>query len=237
MAVWSVGIVRRVQGVLMIIPFPRTRRHRLASKEEAARSASTSAFKPLDFATLASRIDFHQSEGIESRCHHFLTAETDAPKSEAIPSFEGHSSITSRKEFGRTPMPDFLGQSVLKSKAKVSRAIRLEIADYAGTMDRMSETEEKAFFIGRTKAARIARFPTQGPICLILEIDQGTYKQYETRSPLPHRFIPKFCAATGVSTDWLLTGEGKGPRREEYIKYVPKLKNRPAVKKGRTRAA
>src|SRR5215813_3127444 len=36
----------------------------------------------------------------------------------------------------------------------------------------------------------------------------GTCKQYETRTP-SHRDIPKFVAATGVSYEWLLTGEGK----------------------------
>ena len=78
--------------------------------------------------------------------------------------------------------------------------------------DRMSETEEKAAFIGRVRAARVARFDKQRPMLTILGIDQGTYKQYETRTPLPWRLIPKFCAATGVDIEWLLTGEGAGPK-------------------------
>jgi len=78
-------------------------------------------------------------------------------------------------------------------------------------MPRMSETEEKLAFIRRVKQAREAAFDTQRPMQTILDVDQGTYKQYETRTPLPHRFIPKFCAATNVSLEWLLTGEGKGP--------------------------
>lgn len=216
----------------MIIQFPV---HRLASKDAAASSARASARKPFSRATRVPSTDFQRSDGMLSRCHHLLTAEADAPISEAIASFEGHQPITSRKEFGRTAMPDLLGQTVLKSKAKVSRADQIVVGVYAA-MDRMSETEEKAYFIGRTKAARVAKYPTQKEICLLLDLDQGTYKQYETRTPLPHRFIPKFCAAVGVSTDWLLTGEGKGPRREEYIKYVPKLRNRSAGTR-RTRAA
>lgn len=86
----------------------------------------------------------------------------------------------------------------------------------------MSETEERLAFVGRVKAARKARYKTQKPMCMLLGIEQGTYKQYETRSPLPHRFIPKFCAATGVDMEWLLTGEGQGPRVEEYPRVVPK---------------
>jgi hypothetical protein len=83
--------------------------------------------------------------------------------------------------------------------------------DIPGMADRMSETEEKLAFIRRTRAAREARYDTQSPMLTILELPQGTYKQYETRTPLPHRYIPKFCAACGVTMEWLLTGEGKGP--------------------------
>jgi hypothetical protein len=77
--------------------------------------------------------------------------------------------------------------------------------------DRMSETEEKLAFIRRVRTAREARFDTQKPMCTILGIEQGVYKQYETRSLLPHRYLLKFCAATGVELEWLLTGEGVGP--------------------------
>lgn len=99
-------------------------------------------------------------------------------------------------------------------------------------MDRMTETEEKAAFIGRVRAAREARYPTQKPICVILGIEQGTYKQYETRTVLPHRFIPKFCAACGVSLEWLLTGEGDGP-----VAIPLPLKRKRVVAKARSRAA
>lgn len=104
------------------------------------------------------------------------------------------------------------------------------------SMDRMSETEEKAAFIRRTKLAREARFPTQNPMLTILGVEQGTYKQYETRTPLPHRFIPKFCAATGVSLEWLLTGEGKGPAITPILQPAPKSAPR-AAKRHRRKAA
>lgn len=220
----------------MIIEFPR---HRLATsfKDKEASSASISARNPLARATRVSRSDFQRSEGIESRCHHLLTAADDAPISEAISSLEGHKSITSRKDAGRTAMPNLLGQLVPKSKAKMSRADQIIFSEYPSAMDRMSETEEKAFFIGRVRAARTARYESQEEICRLLEIPQGTYKQYETRSYLPHRLIPKFCIACGVDMNWLLTGIGKGPRREEYIKYVPKLKSRRVAKTARSKVA
>lgn len=127
-----------------------------------------------------------------------------------------------------------LGPFVLKSKAKVSYDEKIDFGHNVGMADRMSETEEKLAFIKRTKDARKARFDTQTPMLTILGVDQGTYKQYEKRTPLPWRYIPKFCAATGVSLEWLLTGEGKGgPVVKEYPKEVPK----PARKPQRRRAA
>ncbi len=107
------------------------------------------------------------------------------------------------------------------------------MSDYGPMVDRMSEAEEKAAFIGRVKLARLARFPKQGPMLTILGLDQGTYKQYESRTPLPHRYLPKFCAATGVTLEWLLTGEGKGP---EAAEVAPKAESRPRAAK-RRRAA
>lgn len=68
----------------------------------------------------------------------------------------------------------------------------------------------KAEFIARTKAAREAKEGlTQAKIAKILGIDQGTYKQYETRSLLPHQYMETFCFVTGVPVDWLVTGEGR----------------------------
>src|SRR5882724_3369348 len=95
-------------------------------------------------------------------------------------------------------------------------------------MARMSEAEERRAFVDRTRAARVARFETQSPMLTILELDQGTYKQYETRTPLPHRFIPKFCAATGVDIEWLLTGRGKGPAVETRPPRRPRSSARTA---------
>lgn len=131
-------------------------------------------------------------------------------------------------------MPELLGQSVLKGKAKVSYDCGRPTGHLPAMADRMSETEEKAAFIRRVKMARESRFETQKPILIILELDQGTYKQYETRTPLPHRLIPKFCAATGVSMEWLLTGEGQAP--VQVYEIHPRAPRKKRATK-RTRAA
>jgi hypothetical protein len=101
-------------------------------------------------------------------------------------------------------MAEALGPLVLNVKANMSCDIGAE-NHKDGSMDRMSETEETAAFISRVRSAREARFPDQKPMLVILDLDQGTYKQYETRTPLPRRYIPKFCAACGVTVEWLLT--------------------------------
>ena len=106
-----------------------------------------------------------------------------------------------------------------------------KVRDNDGMGEQLSETEQKAAFIARTKAARKARFPTQNPILTILGLEQGTYKQYEKRTPLPHRFIPKFCAATGVTVDWLLTGEGKGPVALDTPREAPQRGRKPQRRK------
>jgi len=128
----------------------------------------------------------------------------------------------------KSDMVPTLGHTVLKSKAQLSHDHENQMSDYGPMVDRMSEAEEKAAFIGRVKRARLARFPKQGPILTILGVDQGTYKQYESRTPLPHRYLPKFCAATGVSLDWLLTGEGKGPEAVDLPRAFAK---RPTARK------
>lgn len=190
----------------------------------AASSVIIEADKPASPALAVPRIGAHHSAGILSRCHHFDTAEAPAPISAAISSRDGHSSITDRKEV--VTITQSLGQPVLKSKVKVSHDLVAGFGEYAAMADRMSETEEKLAFIQRVKLARTARFDTQKPMLTILGIDQGTYKQYETRTPLPYRYLPKFCAATGVDLEWLLTGEGKGPKLPEYPPVRPAIRRR-----------
>ncbi len=205
--------VRRQQwGAPMLIQFPK--RHLGPTFSEAS-ATIISAVRPADRAVPVDRIGPHHSAGMLSRCDHLRTAEAEWPISSAIRSGVPHKETTSRKV--ESDISPSIGHCVLKSKAKVSHDHRGAFDKIPG-MDRMSETEEKLAFIRRTKQAREARF-TQNEICKLLELDQGTWKQYETRTPLPHRYIPKFCVATGVSADWLLTGDGEGvpeiPRRLE----------------------
>lgn len=100
-------------------------------------------------------------------------------------------------------------------------------------MDRMSETEETAAFISRTRLAREAKFETQKPVYEFLDVPQAHYKHWETKRAMPRRFIPKFCTICEVDMKWLLTGEGKGPKVAEM---PPKVEKRTS-KARRARAA
>lgn len=191
-----------------------------------------SAESPAALATSVARIGTHHSAGMLSRCAHLRAIGEGAPIDLANAPGEIQSPITSRNDeidFMESP----LGHFVLKCKATLSYDCGIEVRDNGLMGDRVSETEEKRRFIRRVKLAREARFDTQNPMLTILGLAQGTYKQYETRTPLPHRFIPKFCAATGVSMDWLLTGTGKGPG----IPAVAPMTEKPSRQSGRRRAA
>jgi transcriptional regulator with XRE-family HTH domain len=48
---------------------------------------------------------------------------------------------------------------------------------------------------------------TQKQMAKALSISRENYKKYETRTPLPHRYIEQFCIITGVSADELFNLE------------------------------
>lgn len=158
-----------------------------------------------------------RSAGTRPRNSHLRTAQMLAPTSAAITSGEGH-----RSSKDRGVMPPSLGPDVLSVKAKVSYDKPATFLDTPSAMKRQSGSDEKFAFIARVRAAREGRFKSQKEICIILDLDQGTYKQYEIRTPLPHRYIPKFVTACGVSYEWLLSGEGAGPK----VKPIPIPRNR-----------
>jgi hypothetical protein len=212
-----------------VIVFPKNSHARALTGARAAKAARFSAVRRENEAVLVLKIADHHSEGMRSRCHHLRTAVIGAPMSDANASCEAHSKITERKE-SVLRIDTSLGHIVLNDKADVSRDCATPLGDNHHMASKLTEKEERQAFIARTKLAREARYKTQNPMLEILDLDQGTYKQYETRTPLPHRFIPKFCAATGVEIGWLLTGRGQGPVQ------MP-MQEAPRRKKNRRRAA
>lgn len=135
--------------------------------------------------------------------------------SEAMASREAQSSITERKEEteGLVSIESSIGLFVLKGKANLSHDCG-KGAFQNGAMARANpKTDFKADFCARVKAARIKKGLKQWQIAEILGMDQGTYKQYEGRSYMPHDLIPTFCLACDIDVSYLFTG-----RRPAHLK-------------------
>ena len=74
-----------------------------------------------------------------------------------------------------------------------------------------AELEYKQQFILRVTKSRTASGMKQWQIAEAMGIPQDKYKQYETRSLMPHHLIGRFCAICRVDPEWLVTGRGRKP--------------------------
>lgn len=191
----------------------RFRRHaRIFAGSRAASSVSRAAVRPADFADLLLKTDAHHSEGMRSRCAHLATAATPAPMSDAIASCDGQSEITDRKE-SIFVIGESVGRNVLNFKATMSPDCGHVMDDTLPMAKDLTATAFTDAFQARVKAAREARGLTQDKLASGLGVDQGTYKQWETRpgSLLPHEHVAAFCLICGVDFEWLFTARGLGP--------------------------
>jgi transcriptional regulator with XRE-family HTH domain len=80
-------------------------------------------------------------------------------------------------------------------------------------MSRMKKpkSQYRKEFLARTKLARMSTGLSQGEFANLLGMKQDRYKQYETRTLLPHYLIVDFCEKCGVSEEWLISGRGPSP--------------------------
>jgi DNA-binding XRE family transcriptional regulator len=116
-----------------------------------------------------------------------------------------------RENLDRPGTPPCLGQIVPNDKANASRDRKRPTVDNWIMGKIQSKSAYKNDFIARVAWARKARGYTQQQLADLLDIDQGTYKQYETRSFLAHDLVPRFCLLCGVDPSWLFTGIGRVP--------------------------
>lgn len=189
----------------IILTFPGHQDTAPMAGSREARRANSSAVTPAARAVGVRKMGSHHSAGMLSRWGHLRAAATEAPISSASASGDSQSAMTSRNvEIER--IESFLGQLVLKRKVTLSH----DLLDVDGQDVPMApQPEDPAIsayrdaFAARVKQAREARNLTQKELSEILEIDQGTYKQYETRSFLPHYLIRRFCLVCGIEPGWL----------------------------------
>lgn len=204
----------------------------------AANRVRTSDVTPASRARSVSSNPAQYWGGIKSLCHHLETcvadiwpgssvasASRDRPQSSMMLRNEANADIGRSKSI----VPISLGQSVLKSKADVSLDCEFARGQTVPMADQQTETQYKSAFIARVKAARIARNFKQWQIAEALGMPQDKYKQYESRSLLPHHLIGRFCIITHVDPEWLLTGRGEKGLRPIEVVEVEKTAARPVV--------
>lgn len=99
-------------------------------------------------------------------------------------------------------------------------------------MVRRPLTDFECRFLARTCAAR-KLVASQDEFAGSLQdgMKQDHYKQYETRSPLPHALIDRFLKLTGVSYEWLFTGRGAGPAWQERYQELLSKQQKPKKSK------
>lgn len=67
----------------------------------------------------------------------------------------------------------------------------------------------------RTRAARLmAGYSDIDRFAKLMGIKLDTYQRYEARTPLPHRYFPRFVELTGADLNVLLTGHAHGQLRK-----------------------
>lgn len=70
----------------------------------------------------------------------------------------------------------------------------------------MSVTKDQYDYIARVREARKRSGHTQEVVAAEIGVDRGTYSNYEISRPMPQKYIGKFCAFIGVSTEWIING-------------------------------
>lgn len=182
----------------------------------AANIVSFSALRPAAVALSVPSTADHHSAGILFLWPHLVTRGTVAPTSEAIASREGQSSMMDRNDV-ICDMPSSIGQSVLNCKAILSLDGDFCLGHTVRMAESETEAEYKQAFRKRVADARIARGLKQWQIAEALGMTQDKYKQYETRSLLPHHLISRFCIICRVAPDWLVTGHGQKPPQPLHL--------------------
>jgi len=132
-------------------------------------------------------------------------------------------------------MREPIGHLVLERKANLSLDEQKSLG-HTVRMMRRPLTDFECRFLARTCAARKLVAGSQDEFAPRLQdgMKQDHYKQYETRSLLPHELVDRFLRLTGVNYEWLFTGRGAGPTWQD--RYQELLAKQEKPKKGKKAA-
>lgn len=87
------------------------------------------------------------------------------------------------------------------------------------------ENDELLFNQGlceRTQRFRKERNLTQQHMATLLGVPVDRYRKYETRSPLPHYLVERFCLIVDCTMDELLLGTPRKARKPALVSDKPK---------------
>lgn len=71
----------------------------------------------------------------------------------------------------------------------------------------MTPAEFRKAFVGRVRQIRESLGWSRQEAAELMGVSLDSWTKYETRTPLPHHLIPRFCRATRVDVWYLFTGE------------------------------
>jgi plasmid maintenance system antidote protein VapI len=192
----------------------------------AAKPASTSAVKPLSLARSVAKTEAHHSAGILFRRNHLITAQLPAPKSDAIASREGQSSITDRNEV-KSDMTVIMGLIVPQCKAKMSHDYSVSAGHYVPMTEDDEKIAESAWrdaFIERLKKVKGSR--SQADMADLLDITRDRWNKIINRGDaVPTRLLPRLAKIGAVSLEWLIEGD-------KAVKVSKAREPRTAAKRG-----
>ena len=103
------------------------------------------------------------------------------------------------------------------------------IADNLGAMADMTDAQFKEAFCSRTKELRERTGRTQEAVARALGILADRYGKWETRSPMPHSFIPAFAMICGVTIDDMFKVRLASKAKKSSTKELPKVKKLRAI--------
>lgn len=213
------------------------RHARAPSTSRAAKRERLSSVRPAALAFLVDKMSGHHAEGMLSRLNHLITAQFEAPTSEAISSLESQRSMMDRNDVGlrrESDMPELLGQSVPNYKAILVRDLKTPV----GHPVPMSVDPEKIAASAWQKAfqerlSRIQGKRTHKKMAEYFEMDEESWKKCVNRGDaFPIRKLPKLALLAGVEVEDLITGD----RDDELPSQVERYKRRPAQIAKRRRA-
>jgi DNA-binding XRE family transcriptional regulator len=195
----------------------------------ACKAASTSNVMPFSPRfSAAVTIGSQYLDGIRFRCAHLRTRGTVVPISTAKSVSDDQ---RERRDLGEPLIPDKLGHIVLTRKAKVSRDPIKGLVQTVPMARDEPISKAKQDFIARVREARNGTPHSQEAMGELLGIGQGTYKQYESRSWLPHHLIPLFCALTLRSIEWLYTGRERAVTQATHSEKISPVVKAPRRRK------